>query len=248
MNEFYEKVVSLQNIFVEIATSEAGDKQQDRVYRMLRQEVMEDPRMSSMVPSFVRTCSTRPQFWQYIKQLYGTYKERREFIWKEFAPLLAALENSNNIPADVVVSETIRAFDSKHIQAAWAKALERRHTDPEGAITIARTLLESVCKHILDEANISYGNSPDLNALYRLAADLLKLSPAQHTEQVFKQILGGCTSVIEGLGSIRNRHGDAHGQGRAAVKPTARHAELAVNLSGAAASFLLSTWDSRQVS
>lgn len=248
MNEFYEKAEALRNVFVDIATSEAGNKQQDRDYQMLRRTVMEDPRMSSMVPSFVRTCSTRPQFWHYIKQLHKTYKDRSNYIWAEFAPLLAALENSNNVPADEVVSETIRAFDSKHIQATWAKALERRHTDPEGAITIARTLLESVCKHILDEASVSYGNSPDLNALYRLTADLLKLSPAQHTEQVFKQILGGCTSVIEGLGAIRNRHSDAHGQGRAAVKPTARHAELAVNLSGAAASFLLSTWEARQSS
>ena len=31
-----------------------------------------------------------------------------------------------------------------------------RQDDPEGAITAARTLLETVCKHILDETEVDY--------------------------------------------------------------------------------------------
>ncbi|WP_208453436.1 abortive infection family protein, partial [Burkholderia gladioli] len=114
-------------------------------------------------------------------------------------------------------------------------------SDPEGAITSARTLLESVCKHILDELFVGYGEAPDLNKLYGLTAKALNLSPSQHTEPVFKQILGGCTSVVEGLGAVRNRLSDSHGKGKVAAKPAARHAELAVNLSGSVALFLLAT-------
>jgi hypothetical protein len=40
--------------------------------------------------------------------------------------------------------------------------------------------------------------------------------------------------------------GDAHGQGKLAIKLKARHAELVVNLAGTMASFLVSTWDERQ--
>jgi hypothetical protein len=58
---------------------------------------------------------------------------------------------------------------------------------------------------------------------------------------VFKQILGGCSAVVEGLGALRNRLSDAHGTGKSAVKPAARHAELAVNLAGALAVYLLAT-------
>ncbi|MDR6378913.1 abortive infection family protein [Paraburkholderia caledonica] len=58
---------------------------------------------------------------------------------------------------------------------------------------------------------------------------------------VFTQILGGCQSVVEGLGALRNKLSDAHGKGKRAVKPAARHAELAVNLSGALALYLLAT-------
>jgi hypothetical protein len=72
------------------------------------------------------------------------------------------------------------------------------------------------------------------------------LSPSQHSEQIFKQILNGCHSVVVGLGALRNRHGDAHGKNSAAVKPGERHAELAVNLAGTMATFLLQTWKARK--
>jgi len=141
------------------------------------------------------------------------------------------------------VSETLSKVDSAHVQEAWQKALERRATDPEGAVTAARTLLESVCKHILDEASVAYEESADLPKLYSLAAKQLNLSPGQHTEQVFRQILGGCQTVVEGLGALRNRLSDAHGKGKAGVKPAPRHAELAVNLAGTMATFLLATME-----
>ena len=74
----------------------------------------------------------------------------------------------------------------------------------------------------------------------------LKLAPDDYTEQVFKQILGSCQSVVESLGALRNKLGDAHSSGPKRARPHARHAELAVNLAGAMATFLVSTWDARQ--
>jgi hypothetical protein len=125
---------------------------------------------------------------------------------------------------------------------AWNKALERRASDPEGAITAGRTLVESVCKLILDEASEPYSADADLPVLYSIVAKLLRLAPSQHTEKVFKQILGGCHSVVEGIGAVRNKLGDAHGQGRRPVKPAPRHVDLVVNLAGAMAAFLAATW------
>jgi hypothetical protein len=73
----------------------------------------------------------------------------------------------------------------------------------------------------------------------------LKLAPDDHSEQVFKQILGSCQQVVEQLGALRNKLGDAHG-GRRKAKPASRHAELAVNLAGSMATFLVSTWEARK--
>jgi len=65
-------------------------------------------------------------------------------------------------------------------------------------------------------------------------------------EQVFKQILGGCATAVNGLAGIRNKLSDAHGKGPHAARPSARHAELAVNLAGSMAAFLVSTWTARK--
>src|SRR5262249_51266757 len=149
------------------------------------------------------------------------------------------------VPADDTVATALAKVDLSHIQEAWQKALDRRSSDPEGAITAARTLLETVCKHVLDERQVTYDDHADLPKLYSLVAAELNLSPSQHVERVFKQILGGCHAVVEGLGALRNKLSDAHGRGKAGVKPAPRHAELAVNLAGTVATFILATWEAR---
>ena len=106
-------------------------------------------------------------------------------------------------------------------------------------------LIESICKHILDEAGILHSDKDDLPKLYKKTATQLNMAPEQHQEEVFKQILGGCQTVIEGLGTLRNKLSDAHGKSKKAVKPSVRHAALAVNLAGSMAAFLIAAWEER---
>lgn len=243
MRELYEQTEALQNLLVAQAT---GSTESDAEFTRLRQVVLSQAALDTYTPRFLRTCRNLGQFWQFIKQKFGTYAERRKYLWDEFRPMLELLERGGTAPSDQVVSIAIEKFDASNVQAAWSKALDRRVSDPEGAITMARTLLESVCKHILEEAEVDFDDSPDMNKLYRQTAEQLNIAPSQHTEQVFKQILGGCTSVVEGLGALRNRLSDSHGKGKAGVKPAPRHAELAVNLAGALAIYLLATWEARR--
>ncbi len=240
-----EEAEALQNLLVSYATG-GGEEGDEAEYLRLRQLFTQDARVADYVPRFVRTSRSLHQFWGFIKPKFGTYAERRSYLWEEFNPLLTALEKGVvGSPADAEVEDVLAQVDAEHIQAAWSKALDRRKSDPEGAITMARTLLEGVCKYILDDGGVQYGKKDDLPKLYRKTSDSLNLSPSQHTEGVFKQILGGCTSVVQGLGALRNELSDAHGKGAGAPKPAARHAELAVNLAGAMAAYLLATWESR---
>ena len=149
-------------------------------------------------------------------------------------------------PADREISKALLAFNPDEIHARWQEAINRRASDPRAAITSARTLLEDTCKWILHKADEPFKDEEDLPILYRRLAKLLKLAPDNHTEQVFKQILGSCQSIVESLGSIRNKLGDAHSQGPKRARPQARHAELAVNLAGTMATFLIATWEARQ--
>jgi hypothetical protein len=202
--------------------------------------------LTTTLPTFIRSCRDLDEFWGFIKPKFSTYAERRDYLRQEFDPTLSMLEAESVAPADSIVSAALSIVGSEYVQEAWQKALERRGNDPEGAITAARTLLETVCKHILDESGVTYTDTEDLPKLYSVAANQMNLSPNQHTEQVFKQILGNCQVIVGGLASLRNRLGDAHGKGKAGVKPSPRHAEFAVNLAGTMATFLIETLEARQ--
>jgi len=238
------KVESLQNLLVSHATGGAGGEYGD--YEQLRRELLNNPSTGTGLPRFVHTCRTLAQFWQFIKYEYGSYAERRKYIWDEFRPLIELLEAKAGAPFLPSDQQVLSRLSPESVQTVWQRALERRISDPEGAITSARGLLETVCKHILDDLAVPYDDGADLPKLYRLTSESLSIAPSQHTAQVFKQILGGCTSVVEGLAALRNRLGDAHGGGRSRVRPAPRHAQLAVNLAGAMTSFLVATWEARK--
>ncbi len=244
MDELLIHAESLQNMMIARATTPDPVSKLD--FARARSALMASSRIADFLPRMVLTCRDPAQFWSYIKGRFATYEERRQHIWSEFRPLLDRLEAAG-APSDAAVTESLERFDSQHVHAAWGKAVERRNSDPEGAITMARTLLESVCKHVIEESEgAEYGKADDLPALYRKASRALNLAPDQHVEEVFRKILGGCTSVVLGLGELRNRVGDAHGQGPRPIKPLPRHAELAVNLSGTMSAFLIATLEARK--
>jgi hypothetical protein len=244
-----DKVRQLRYIFIDRATY--GTNISDEDYRKLRLELLRDPALKDFLPGFINDFDQLSQFWDFITVISSKYKERREFICDQFRPVIAFLEQEDIIgtqPADDDISTILSNFDTEHINIAWQKALERRNHDPEGAITMARTLMESVCKHILEEAGISYKdkNNKDnleLPQLYYRTAEHLNSTPNQHQEEAFKQIFGGCQNVIRGLGTLRNTLSDAHGKGKQAVKPSPQQAILAVNLAGSMAAFLVATWE-----
>ncbi len=222
-----------------------GGRANEKEYAELRRELLFHPEFTGRLPRVVETCRTAHQLWHELKH-FDTYQARREFLWGQFRPVLDALEGLNACPADEVVSEVLTTFDVEHVGGVWQKALGRRAHDPDGAITIAKTLIETVCKHILDDYGVSYSDRDDLPRMYHLAAEQLRLAPSQHTENEFRRILGSCEAVVNSLSALRNWLGDAHGQGRRVVRPAPRHAELAVNLAGTMATFLVATWSARR--
>ena len=238
MDELSKKIEMLQDILIAHAT---GGRAEDAQYQPLRKEIIATSLVKDIAPPFLNTCRSLDEFWSFIKNEFGRYAERRKFIWDSFRPMLDRVEGTNSAPSDHSVTVVLQNFDAETIHQIWLRAMERRETDPEGAITLARTLLETVCKHILDEHQVQYESDSDLPGLYKMTSKSLNIAPSQHSEPIFKQILGGCTAVVEGLGALRNRLSDAHGQGKRPVKPASRHAELAVNLSGAVATFLVAT-------
>jgi hypothetical protein len=240
INTELEKVLRIKEILQERATASGAlplPIQQE--YARLRREHLA---YGSLLPACVRNCRTIEEFWIYIRDDYATYQSRRQFLTREFTPLLNHIEGiplESEQPLFTILRD---GSEWEAVEREWRKACSRLARDPEGAITSARTLLETVCKHILDESHIDYKPTDSLINLYHKAADQLNLTPGQHEEESIKKLLGNSQAVVDALASLRNNHGDAHGKGRKGYRPQSRHAEFAVGLAGSIATFMIATW------
>ena len=75
---------------------------------------------------------------------------------------------------------------------------------------------------------------------------LLKLTPNDIPNEVkaassIRQILGSLSSVVQGIGEIRNEYGSGHGKDGKFVGLQPRHAKLAVGAASTLAIYLLET-------
>lgn len=213
-------------------------------YKSLRLELVSDTQINTLLPSFVRSCRMINDFWDYIQPLYSTYKERRSFLREQFDPLLTFLEQENGNSKYTPLTTTIEKLNCESVDYLWSKALSRTEHDADGAITAARSLIETVCKQIMIERNIVYNDSYDLPKLYKLTSKSLKLAPENHGEEIFKQILGGLLTTVCGFASLRNKFSDAHGQ-TAGYRVNKRHAAFAMHLAGSMVAFLIQTHHER---
>lgn len=150
--------------------------------------------------------------------------------------------------ASMRVAEVLSGLDAAYVTEQWESAVSRIEADPAGAITLARSLLESVLKHLLEEVGGDISRHESLPGLYKAVAKRLKLAPDQQSEPDFRRLMGGAATVVDATAAIRNRFGDSHGRGRVDARAEARHAELVVHLAGGIASFLLRAWEEGRTS
>lgn len=135
----------------------------------------------------------------------------------------------------------IEAFDLDSVRRDFERALAGG--DPEDAITAACSMVESVCKCLLDLMGQEYPADKSIAGLAKAAGRALNLSPDRPdlTADV-KQILNGLGTVVGGIGALRTHAGDAHGRGRGTARVDARIARLAVHAASTVSLFLVETW------
>lgn len=219
-----------------------------RDFRAAYDRMLQDSTARRLAPPFVVRCKSPDLLWGYLRSQAtgsGSWAIRRNAMHDAVGPILDALARGAVGPTDLLVSGAVERLNAESVRDAWTRAVGRRDLEPDAAVTAARSLLESTLKTILDDRGEEYDEGDDLPKLYKRVQDVLKLSPAEQTEDRFRAILGACTTVVKELGSVRNRHSDAHGEGRKRYRVEGRHAALAVNLAGAMALFLIETHEAR---
>lgn len=242
-DDLFECALFLRNNIIGLTTHGGSEAK----YKLARKKLMEDPGSKRLLPNFVRFSIDAASLQSSLSSVAsgsGSWAIRRGHVINAFENLLTFLESGGGA-ADAAITDGLNVYDAPAVQAFWAKALERRTNDPDGPVTAASTLLEEVCKHIIEDSGAQWEAKWSIPKLYSEAAKVLKLAPSQYQEEVFKTILGNCQSVVQSIGSLRNKGGDAHAGGRSRIPYKPRHAALTVNLAGSMALFLIETWHAR---
>lgn len=122
---------------------------------------------------------------------------------------------------------------------------------PHISIGLAKELIETCCKSIFEDRKEVYDKSWDLPKLMKETTKLLKLTPDDISNEIkaassIKQILGSLSSVVQGIGEIRNEYGSGHGKDGNFIGLQPRHAKLAVGASSTLAIYLLETHELRK--
>ena len=112
--------------------------------------------------------------------------------------------------------------------------------EPGEAIGLAKEIVESCCKLILDDRGIPYDEKADIPKLLRLLRKEIKIMPDGIGEKAkaaneIREVLTSLGKIAHALGPIRNEYGKGHGRGRRFKGLEPRHARLAI---GAASTFV----------
>ena len=206
-------------------------------YEKLRRYFLSKIEYLDLIPELIRANRTLNECKIYLRNKKLTQESQISHLNSEFKLLLDYIEFEKPKQVHVKI-----LFDERDIQTEWQKCIDRKITDPKGAITSARTLLESMLKYILSELKVPYKEKDDIIDLYKSVAAKLNLAPQQGHETFFKQILSGTHSIVQGIGTMRNKLSDAHAHEPDMENPIYRHSEFAVNIAGATALFLYKSY------
>lgn len=116
--------------------------------------------------------------------------------------------------------------------------------EPGLAFDLAKTLVESVCKTVLNDRGILFAKDDDLPKLYRTVTTYLPLLPASASSDVaardsVKRALGGMSAALIGICELRNAHGFAsHGSASERGTLESTEALLAAQAADAIVGFL----------
>ena len=187
---------------------------------------------------------------QEVVEYLNTRLRANGMVLRLFGGRMRCQPLTRSAPVTAGLAGRLAVFDMDTVQADLDRAIQNCDADPEDAVTSASSLLESLCRSILIEMSLPLPEKKDLASLYKAVREPLALSAARDDLPVeisndVRAILGGLTTIVQGVAALRTQAGDAHGRERGHPKIDERIARLALHTASAAALFLLETWERR---
>lgn len=239
--ELISKVREFHKLVIDFAT---GKTMEDiyGTYEKARSEFLQlDQSISPAIPRWIYEKRYGSNFWSFIKSVSPTYSGRRNFIDESFADLYDYIEKGANQPITLSLEQINAAIRNDHVDLLWKKIHSRKSFDKDGAVTACKTLIETVLKYLLDEKGILHSNNDDIKDLYKKVSSVYDLEPISQKSEGFTKVCSGYISIIDGVATIRNKYGDAHGKSASIeIELPENFVDLVINVTGSITTFLLS--------
>ena len=143
--------------------------------------------------------------------------------------------------------ETADTYDIDSVKRDAERMLADTERDPEGAITSACSMVESVCRFILNDLEVPLPSDKDVSHLVKETQKALNLSPERpDIEPDIKRILGALGNIAGGIGALRTKAGDAHGKDKGTPRLNGPILRFAIHSASTLSLFFIETWQARK--
>lgn len=178
------------------------------------------------------------------------YDERYARIYQKCKAIMDRLEGGSSVITKTA-DNLKEKFSSEYMSQQIELMVSMQSTNPTNAIGMAKELIESCCKTILEDLGIAWSKTDDVPQLTNKTMDALNLLPAnvQETDQgadAIKAVLGNLRAIPSKLAEIRNPFGSGHGKSASFQGLEERHAKLAVGSSITFVDFIWSTYENQK--
>lgn len=153
-------------------------------------------------------------------------------------------------PGIAAARETLAGVDAGYVAQQITRMESSVNDDPSLAIGTAKELVETCCRTILADRQVTIPKSVNLAQLVRLTSKELELTPDDipdkaKASKTIKQLLSNLATITQGIAELRNHYGTGHGKDASTRGLRPRHAKLAVGAAATLAVFLAETHKTR---
>jgi hypothetical protein len=186
----------------------------------------------------------------YWSSSISRYDERYTRIYQKCKAIMDRMEGGSSVIAKTADSLKGK-FSSEYMSQQIELMVSMQSTNPTNAIGMAKELIESCCKTILEDLGIAWSKTDDVPQLTNKTMDALNLLPAivqatDHGADAVKAVLGNLRAIPSKLAEIRNSFGSGHEKSASFQDLEERHAKLAVGSSITFDDFIWSTYENQK--
>ena len=160
------------------------------------------------------------------------------FSWREIGAMHAIQQQAEVLK---------QAFTSDYLRTQIDQMQKSVENNPADAIGKAKELVESCCKTILEEENVTIDEGWETPRLLNETMAIIDILPSglqnEIVEDAVKKLLGNLSQMPFQIATIRNKMGTGHGRADSFTGLEPRHAKLVV---GSASTLCWFLWESYQ--